>query len=410
MAPTDVSLAQAAALADERAATGAGRAGRRLYFMDNLRVVLTVLIVLQHASFAYAAGSWWYYVDQRQEPMLAAFFVVNRSFRMSLFFLIAGYFMPYVFDRKGWRDYLKDRFRRLGLPILFFVFLVFPLLMYAYYLNFRGYPYMAFASYYWHIYWGFGYRHGPDWTGPNWPDRQLGHLWFVQMLLIYALGYAAWRWLRQKIRLPRLGLLPQPGFLTLLPVLLAVAAASFAVRLNDPIYRWHGYLGMLQLQPADLPRDLACFTFGVLSFRNDWLLTLPKRKGYGWLALGVAGALAFVVCDFAGYSFFSAGGRDLKAMVYPLWETFTCFGLCLGLPTLFREKLDFQTPFLRRLSIASYGVYLFHLPMVVALQYALAQAALPAAVKFLLVGFTAVPAAFLFTWCLLRWPAARRVI
>src|ERR1700690_3200769 len=81
----------------------------RLHFMDNLRVALTILIVFQHASFAYASANWWYYTDPQQQPLLASFFVVNRSFRMSLFFLIAGYFMPYVLDRKGPWLYLRDR-------------------------------------------------------------------------------------------------------------------------------------------------------------------------------------------------------------------------------------------------------------------------------------------------------------
>ena len=408
MAPTDISIAQAAAV--PRTARALGGSAGRLYFMDNLRVALTVLIVLQHASFAYAPGSWWYFVDREQQPLLSAFFLVNRSFRMSLFFVIAGYFMPYVFDRKGAAQYLKDRFRRLGLPILLFLFLIFPPLMYGYYLNFRGYPDIGFASYYWHVYWGFGWRHPPDWSGPNWPDRQLGHLWFVEMLLVYALGYAIWRWFRQALRLRHPGRLPQPGLLTLIPALVIVAASSYWVRLASPIYEWHGFFGVFQQQPADLPRDFACFAFGVLAYRNNWLITLPKRIGYGWLGLGIAGALFFVVCDLSGHSFFSPGGRDFDAMVYPIWETLTCFGLCLGLPILFREHFDIQTPFLRALSLASYGVYLFHLPMVVALQYALADAPLSAVGKFLSVGAIAVPAAFVFTAALRRWPGARRVI
>jgi peptidoglycan/LPS O-acetylase OafA/YrhL len=77
---------------------------------------------------------------------------------------------------------------------------------------------------------------------------------------------------------------------------------------------------------------------------------------------------------------------------------------------LFRQHLDFQTPFLQKLSLASYGVYLFHLPMVVALQYALADAPWPAALKFLVVAAIAVPAAFLFTMLLRRWRPVQRII
>ncbi len=136
--------------------------------MDNLRVVLTVLIVFQHASFAYATANWWYFIDVKQQPLLASFFIVNRSFRMSLFFLIAGYFMPYVLDRKGARVYLKDRFRRFGIPLLVFLVVVIPPLMYAYFLNFRPYGPIGFFDYYIHYYWGIGRLSPDDWSGPAW--------------------------------------------------------------------------------------------------------------------------------------------------------------------------------------------------------------------------------------------------
>jgi glucans biosynthesis protein C len=387
----------------------AAEAGRRLFFMDNLRVALTVLIVLQHTSFAYAAGNWWYFTDSRQEPLLAAFFVVNRSFRMSLFFLIAGYFMPYVCDRKGARPYLKDRFRRFGLPILAFLGLIFPLLMYAYYIHFRNYPPIDFGTYFYRIYCGVGGHKPRHWGGPTWPDRQIGHLWFIEMLLVYASIYAGWRALRPHLPLSRLGRLAPPSLPVLLPLILGVAALSFWVRLDHPIYTWGAYLGILQISLADLPRDLACFVLGVLAYRNDWLLGLPKATGYGWLALGLLGALVFVISDFAGVPFFSAGGRDLHAVIYPLWETLTCFGFCFGLPTLFREHLDIRTPLLERLSRASYGVYVLHLPLVVALQYALSHADLPAFAKFLVVGAVAVPTSFLLVLLLRRSRKMRAV-
>jgi glucans biosynthesis protein C len=384
--------------------------GRRLHFMDNLRVALTVLIVLQHAGFAYAPGNWWYVTDARQQPLLDAFFVVNRSFRMSLFFLIAGYFMPYVFDRKGPRSYLKDRFLRLGLPILSFLVFVFPPLMYAYYLNFRGYPPIGFLDYICHVYWGIKGHRPADWSGPAWPDRQIGHLWFTEMLLVYALLYTGWRWIKHHLALPPLGRLHRPSLFLLVPVMFVVAAASWWIRLDYPIYRWGAFLGVLQLSPGDLPRDFTCFTLGVLAFRNGWLASLPAAQGYRWLALGLAGALVFIAAFLSGHSFLSTGGTSKLAILFPCWETLTCFGFCFGLPVLFREHLDFRTPLLERLSGASYGVYLFHLPLVVALQYAFAGLDILAVVKYLMVGLIAVPATFALVIFARRSQLVRRVV
>jgi glucan biosynthesis protein C len=378
--------------------------------MDNLRVALTVLIVLQHASFAYAPANWWYFNDSQQQPLLAAFFIVNRSFRMSLFFLIAGYFMPYVMDRKGIRAYLKDRFRRFGVPILLFLIFIFPLFMYAYYVNFRPYGPIGFWDYYIHIYWGIE-GHSPEgWSGPDWPDRQIGHLWFTEMLLVYAVIYAAWRALKHRLRLPWPGPLRFPGFLVLLPLIAIVAGITYWVRLSDPVYSWGAFLGFIQLSYADLPRDVACFVLGVLAFRNDWLRRLPAVTGYRWLTLGLVGAAIFIVCDLSGYSFFSTGGRSARAVIYPIWETVTCFGFCLGLPILFRDHVDFRSPILERLSAASYGVYVIHLPIVVLLQYAIGSSALTAVAKFPLVAAIAVPLSFLLVMLLRRLPVAARVI
>ncbi len=381
----------------------------RLHFMDNLRVALTILIVFQHACFAYAPANWWYYTDAEQQPLLASFFVVNRSFRMSLFFLIAGYFMPYVLDRKGPRLYLKDRFRRFGLPILAFLFVVVPLLTYAYFLNFRPYGPIGFWDYYLHFYWGITSRPF-DWSGPDWPDRQLGHLWFIEMLLFYGVIYTLWRAFKHRFGLTWPGLLRLPSLPVMALLIFVVTVITFWVRLSYPVYSWGAYLGILQLSLADLPRDLACFVFGILAFRNDWLRHMPSATGFGWLGLGLAGGAIFIACDLSGYAFFSTGGDDVRAVLYPIWETVTCFGFCLGLPILFRECFDFRNPFLDRLSAASYGVYVIHLPIVVMLQYALGSAPLAAVAKFLLVGAIAAPVSFVLILLLRRSPALRQIM
>jgi peptidoglycan/LPS O-acetylase OafA/YrhL len=395
-------------VAPQASATFAGHG--RLHFMDNLRVALTVLIVFQHASFAYAPASWWYFVDTQQQPLLAAFFVVNRSFRMSLFFLIAGYFMPYVLDRKGARLYLKDRFRRFGIPLLAFLFVVIPPLMYAYYLNFRPYGPIGFFDYYIHVYWGIGRYEPQGWSGPNWPDHQFGHLWFIEMLLVYALLYTGWRWLRHRFQISWPGPLRFPALPVWLLAIAAVAAWTFKIRLTHPVYDWDAYLGVIQLSLADFPRDLACLLLGILAFRNDWLRRLPSSTGYAWLAVGVAGAAIFVICDLSGHSFFSTGGTSLDGVIYPIWETVTCLGFCLGLPILFRELFDFRNRVTDRLSAASYGVYVIHLPIVVLLQYALAAAALGAVAKFLIVGLVALPLAYFLVVLLRLSPRLRQVV
>ena len=200
--------------------------------MDNLRVALTVLIVFQHASFAYATANWWYFIDAKQQPLLASFFIVNRSFRMSLFFLIAGYFMPYVLDRKGARR-LPER----SLPALRHTAAGVPVRRHpaADVCLFSEFPPLrvrsAFSITTSSIYWGIGRRAPDNWSGPAWPDRQFGHLWFLEMLLVYAVIYAGWRALRHRLQIAWPDPLRFPG----LPVwLLIIAGRRGADLLGSP--------------------------------------------------------------------------------------------------------------------------------------------------------------------------------
>src|SRR3712207_650463 len=81
----------------------------RLYFVDNLRVLLAILVVAHHAGQAYGptGGRWPVFNDERA-AILGPFFTVNAGFFMGLFFLVSAYFLPASYDRKGGRAFLAD--------------------------------------------------------------------------------------------------------------------------------------------------------------------------------------------------------------------------------------------------------------------------------------------------------------
>jgi fucose 4-O-acetylase-like acetyltransferase len=89
---------------------------------------------------------------------------------MSLFFLIAGYFVPASFERKGARAFLLDRLYRLGVPLLVYVLVLHPLLVKILH------PDLDVAAY---ILKGLRTLDILSWTGP---------LWFVEALLIFTIA------------------------------------------------------------------------------------------------------------------------------------------------------------------------------------------------------------------------------
>jgi fucose 4-O-acetylase-like acetyltransferase len=97
--------------------------------VDHLRILLTALVILHHAAIVYGGSGGWYW---RQEPdssnsLLLLFNAVNQSFFMGAFFLLAGYYTPPAYARKGVQRFLDERFQRLAIPLVFYFFVLSPL-------------------------------------------------------------------------------------------------------------------------------------------------------------------------------------------------------------------------------------------------------------------------------------------
>jgi len=386
----------------------------RMDYLDNLRVALVMLVVAHHAAQAYGPPDWWYFRGDRRSWLLATFSVVNGAFFMSLFFFVSAYFVPTSRDAKGTSPFVRGRFRRLGIPLVVGTLTIIPGLMYSYYNRYRDYPAISFWRYYRDVFLGFGER-PEDWSGPSWPDLQFGHLWFIQHLLIYSLFYLICRWLAGhvvRIRGASAATRPMgiPGHGGLVALSLAVAAATFLIRLYYPLDTWVPLLGFIQAEPARLPQYAAFFTAGILACRNEWLHNLPRSTGYTWLALGIGLAgLPFVTGGIDSLGF-DAGGATLAALAGTLYESFLCTGLCVGLVVLFREHFAGGHAFARSLAASSFALYIIHVPIVVALQVALAPADLPALLSFGVVAALATLISFPAADLLRRLPGFRSVL
>ena len=110
---------------------------QKIYYLDHVKLVLTVLVILHHTFVAYGAPGGWYYkqaaTDLHVVLPLTVLVSTNQSFFMGLFFLLSAYFIEPSLKRKGTAVYLKDRFIRLGIPLLFYSFILSPIVNYLVY-------------------------------------------------------------------------------------------------------------------------------------------------------------------------------------------------------------------------------------------------------------------------------------
>ncbi len=373
--------------------------GRRLYFLDNLKIALTILVIAHHVGQAYGpTGGAWPIQETARAAILGPFFTVNRSFFMSLFFLISGYLMVASYDRSRPGVFLKSRLVRLGIPLLAFFFLIIPLQQYLCHCRVGDLGDMSFREYY-----------GSRYFAPAGAEANFAHLWYVEHLLIFSLCYALIRAVRK--RSPQENRAePRPlKHVAILVFALALAVVSAVVRRWYPIDRWVGFLGFIQVAFADVPRDLSFFILGTIAYRRQWFLGLSNRMGRIWLGVGLAAAVLWYAYSVARMLGLPRIDREVMGYIYPIWEALLCCGMSIGLLILFRERLNFQGRWGKLMAENQYAAYLFHVPVVVLIQVAVVNAAMSPFAKFALVTAASVPLTFLLS-AAVRTPALVRKV
>ena len=96
----------------------------RLIYLDNLRSILSVLVVGHHSFLAASGlGRWYCSSAERHDEQIAMAFVAtilftSQAFLTGLLFGVAGLLMPRSLAKKGPSGHMVSRLWRLGLPVL----------------------------------------------------------------------------------------------------------------------------------------------------------------------------------------------------------------------------------------------------------------------------------------------------
>ncbi len=383
--------------------TGAATAAKsesRLLFIDNIRWSMIILVLSMHASDTYSPFGNWYYVDRQKTGLgTALFFGVYQSFLQAFFmaalFFIAGYFSAAAYDRKGFSQFVRDRFVRLGLPTLLYMFVIGPLTQY--YLS-RTWGTGGFAHQ-----WLLHLKDG-EWLS------ETGPMWFCAALLLFAIIYGLIRltgWKEAPIEPVGHG---RDGMAV--AILIAIMAAStFLVRLAVS----EG-ASVLNVHPGDFPQYVLMFAAGAFGYRGNWITELPER-----FCIQVASlALTLAIPLFAALIVFGgglqgetaqyAGGFNPVSAGKCLWEALVCVGMGLLMLAVYRRHFDHQGPVARWLSDNAFGVYLIHPPILIGSAILLHPVALNAIAKALLLTAVAAVGSFAASAFVLRKSPLRAIV
>lgn len=381
-----------------------GVSGSRLAYIDNLRVYLTILVILHHTAIVYGGSGDWPVKEGTSnlptEIVFTLFNAVNQAYFMAVFFLFAGYFTPRSFEKKGPGRFILDRFIRLGIPILVWSVLLAPL---------QDFIILRFDKHLDVSYLGLVRNGLGDFT------IRVDHLWFLEALLLFALAYAAYRWLAPRAAPARtLRVYPErfPPTEALWASMFGVTVLTFLVRLASPVGEW-----TLGLQFGHVVSYVFFFCCGVLAYRGGWfdLLARATARTWGIISLEVI-ALAPVIMVVGGA--LEEGGTDAfeggiawQALLNTWWESTLLIGITIWFVRFFRDRVTYHGRLAHSLAASAYTAYIIHPPIVISLTLAMRQVDVPSAAKFAVVGSVAVVLAFaLSEFVFRRIPYAKRVL
>ncbi|MGA8742716.1 MAG: acyltransferase family protein [Terracidiphilus sp.] len=374
-------------------------APQRDYYIDRLRSVMTALVLLHHTAITYGApGGWFYnelYPSTKPSSILLTLFVsTNQAYFMGFFFLLAGYFTPASLERKGYARFLGNRFLRLGLPLLAFIFALGPLTA-AMVAAYEGKGFWGVFPYLW--------NHTIIINGP---------LWFAQALLMFCLGYCAWRAalgapLSQSKRMPS----PVPSYWRWLLSAMVVGAMSLAIRQFVPVGK-----NVIGLQLAYFAPYIFLFAVGIAAWRHDWIRQLTWKNArpwvitliIAWLMLPASIVIAMRVFGPGKANF--SGGHTWPAIFYAFWDPFVAWGLIAAWLLFARAFMNKPSQFWSWLSRRAYAVYIIHPLVLVGISLLLQPWIAPALLKFAVTGSLTCIASWLIADPLVRMPGVRQVV
>ncbi|WP_457390535.1 ATP-binding cassette domain-containing protein [Roseateles sp. P5_E1] len=336
--------------------------GERLHALDAVRSFALLLGVAFHASMSFIPGipkGLWAMSDNSPSAFLGDAAFVAHSFRMTLFFFIAGYFARLQHQKLGTAGFWLNRGKRIAVPLVV------------------GWPLMFVAIIF---VWGAGMQkvfNGAPPAPPEMPKTfgalPLFHLWFLYQLLWLYAGALLLRSaiaaldrgqvLRGWVDRVTTAALRWPAGALLLGLPLAGCLLSLQM--------WIPAVGIPTPDQSLIPQLSATVGFGT-AFIFGWLVHRAPGAlaalGAGWLlhlALAIASS---AVCLYILKTQPPFGMPDTPKLVFALSFVASAWSWTFAITGLALRFLSGHSPALRYVADASYWIYLVHLPLVCALQ------------------------------------------
>lgn len=368
--------------------------------LNNLRGLVILIVLAFHSVLAYLAWlgpspfafdappfEWRAFpiVDSHRWFGFDLFCAWQDVYLMALMFFLSALFTWSSLKRKRTAKFLSDRFQRLGVPYLVGIFIIMPLAAYpSYRTTATDQSVAAYIRHYLAL--------------PFWPNGPLWFLW--QLLALTILAAALYRFVPRCVeclaRQSSSGHAHPWRYFAGLAIAGALAYVPMALIFTP--WRWtnHGLLAVQYCRPL-LYGVFYLAGLGIGANGLDRGLLEPEgmlaRRWAVWLAAALGSLLAWMGLTKLAMDFGTGAPLALNIAVdiaFVLACASGCFfviGACLRFGAVRSRALD-------NLAENAFGMYLFHYPFVIWLQFALLGVALSAVGK----GLTVFASAVALSW------------
>ena len=342
---------------------------KRYYAFDSLRAAMMFLGVIIHCAMSYSNSNDMSWPLRAKDTSTVFFILVEfiHTFRMPVFFLIAGFFGALLFFNKSPELMIKNRFKRIFLPFLVFLFVLYPIMSYSFKYckaTFNGEIPMTlneFSSSLW-----------------SFIPFNLFHLWFLYYLFIISFLVYLFSKLTKRISLLPIENMFELTFKKPLYRTLVLSSFSFVIlflfgtKSFETSISWIPNLGIL----------LYYFTFyitGWLLYRNKELVNTLKSFD---ITITIIGVITFCL-----KTYFDSHMNLISLQIAN--SIITC-SLSIGIIGLFLRFADIPKNYITQLVNSAYWVYLIHFFISMLLPTFLNDMLISVYFKFLIVLFVTI--------------------
>jgi glucans biosynthesis protein C len=375
----------------------------RTAYIDILRFILIILVIAVHAAVTYGSIGDWTYEDPRQDELsgivLSFLVFYSQAFFMALLFFFAGYFTPGSVDRKDWGGFWKDRFLRLGLPLIAYTWFLGSIPNYidaaaneSYHLGFWNF----FKYYFMH------------------PDE--GPTWFLFVLLVFSLGYFICREAGKRLLVNNTWMkkLAAPGNLTLITAAAFLSISLFLVAQFISMDKAVDIFGIFSMKLTFFPSYILFFIAGIFAFRSNWMeqFDMKVQRFWNWMSLGLVIALPILLLGGGaadGKINLFLGGRNIWAFLTSTWLSFTCISFSVSLTLWLRNRTASTSKLAAVVGKTNFGAYFIHPLILVPVTLAISFITLPGLLKFVIATVLTVPLTYILADVLRRIPGLNRI-